>query len=448
MAAPPQSTSPPPSRRQVRYGPMGQAIREELDLETPLEQQLPPKPGSAGAASASSLNMRLGSPGASERGSGSRPGSVPAPSLPATGLGLPRLGSAEVASIDRLLARVEKLEAWKRSFLDGPEDGEDSKDPASPIHARSLNASWSDGAGGGTAFGQLLEISNDIQGLRLRLSCLERCVPPDVRRALRHFEPSPGPVLRPRSPSEEMPQELMETMDQARASMGDALNEVANVSKALRMLQRDKDSQQARLEDLAKGQRDLTGLVENTRAALPKLRVALEELGKRLGGEAGDSGSTAQLSTVIQALDKETDEQPFVSPSALRAAVEAARDELRGEVDRLRNALAEAIDGKADASRLESLASRLDTVSSQRYLANQDRRPATHAANSGLSSSTGFGKDPAALSRSNWSPVKVPPQGQQPAPRGAPTAPGRAGRSHMGELGPVQLTRSHGSLPR
>merc|ERR1719414_1059616 len=90
-------------------------------------------------------------------------------------------------AVETLCARVAGGHPPKPEELEGndPEEGK-----ALPRKGRSPDMlHWDDA--NGSPIGQLLGIHDEVRRLRMRLAYLERCVPPDVQRALLFFEPLP-----------------------------------------------------------------------------------------------------------------------------------------------------------------------------------------------------------------------------------------------------------------
>jgi len=200
---------------------------------------------------------------------------------------------------------------------------------------------------------QFMKMQDDLSRLRTRFEYMERCVPPDVHKALHYFEPQMPIPLENEGADVFSHARLQQEMMEAKAASEDALREVANVSQAMRGLQRDVSRSSDKLDDVVKLQNALRVRVEG---ALPKLLQVVDKLMHQ--GSGPEAGQENLFKTLLDGLNEES----FVSQTLLRQALGNVQEEVQTWLLGLRTDILASMKGKADSVQLARLSTRLDAA--------------------------------------------------------------------------------------
>jgi len=268
--------------------------------------------------------------------------------------------SPNALELRSLHQRVDRLEA---AALDSPDVG-------------ALASQSSTAEGSPPALGKLVELQVDLQRLKIRFEYLERCLPPDVHKALRYFEPhGPGePIARDGDEACAL-SKFAEDLISTKALAQDALREVRNISRAICGLQRDNDAHSAKLHDCIRAQTSLAARVDT---ALPNVLHLVEELVQHLCQQQdGGSGSAVVLPQHLRALCIDFASQmpagtsSFVSQEAFRSALDATHRDVQASLETLRQELDASLKDKADNAHLKTLAVQLESASARTHQHHQ-----------------------------------------------------------------------------
>eukprot|EP00445_Apocalathium_hangoei_P025936 CAMPEP_0203930768 /NCGR_PEP_ID=MMETSP0359-20131031/69439_1 /ASSEMBLY_ACC=CAM_ASM_000338 /TAXON_ID=268821 /ORGANISM="Scrippsiella Hangoei, Strain SHTV-5" /LENGTH=1096 /DNA_ID=CAMNT_0050859987 /DNA_START=128 /DNA_END=3418 /DNA_ORIENTATION=+ len=200
---------------------------------------------------------------------------------------------------------------------------------------------------------QFMKMQDDLSRLRTRFDYMERCVPPDVHKALHYFEPQMPIPLENEGADAFSHARLQQEMMEAKAASEDALREVANVSQAMRGLQRDVSRSSDKLDDVVKLHNALRVRVEG---ALPKLLQVVDKLMQQ--GSGPEAGQENFFKTLLDGLNEES----FVSQTLLRQALGNVQEEVQTWLQGLRTDILASMKGKADSVQLARLSTRLDAA--------------------------------------------------------------------------------------
>jgi len=234
-------------------------------------------------------------------------------------------------------------------------------------------------------FMSMMEVQDTLRRLSTRFEYLERVLPPDVQKAMNFFEPlnasaDMGADLGPTSPSiatqmmssagimrriNELQAGQSNVSDEAKVMSEDARREVVNLSRALKGTQRDSEVNASKIDDL---QRALAKVKTRFEAALPQVLQVVEELHRPAAGAAPAAGSEGAVAADVnpnveglRALLRESSNEgktevdaphPFVSQNGLRRALDAMQGDVQAWLNKLREDLIAALQGKADSDTL------------------------------------------------------------------------------------------------
>lgn len=228
-------------------------------------------------------------------------------------------------------------------------------------------------------FLSLMEVHDDLRRLKTRFEYLERCAPPEVQKALSFFEPvreetsqahdadHQGGQASQLVGSAALMRRLQELqtaqdsdLDEAKNNSEEARREVANLSRALRGVQRDGEVHGSKLLDI---QKSLSEQQKRLEVALPAFMQSLERL---LGSDlqaGGESDVAAGLRALLLPGDGvDGSKAPFVSENGLRQALEALQGEVQAWLSKLREDISSVLRNKADTDLVRSIMEQLEQV--------------------------------------------------------------------------------------
>jgi hypothetical protein len=229
-------------------------------------------------------------------------------------------------------------------------------------------------------FLSLMEVHDDLRRLKTRLEYLERMAPPEVQKQLAFFDPlhedgthAPDPEHHQGGQAAQLVgssvmmrklQELQASqdseLDDLKYNSDEARREVANLSRALRGVQRDGEVHGSKLLDI---QKSLAEQQKRLEVALPELLQSLEGLlgSKRKSG--GEPDVAAGLRALLQP-EGDSNKAPFVSQNGLSQALETLQGQVQTWLSKLQEDIMNLLRNKADADLVKAIMDRLEEVQS------------------------------------------------------------------------------------
>jgi len=225
----------------------------------------------------------------------------------------------------------------------------------------------------------LMQVHDDLRRLKTRFEYLERMAPPEVQKALSFFEPlrEEGAQTHDAHHQGSQASQLVgnaalmrrlhdlqasqdSELDEAKQNSEEAKREVANLSRALRGVQRDGEVHGSKLLDI---QKSLAEQQKRLEVALPQLLQSLEEL-LGAGRQAGSEPDVAEGLRELLLPGGDSSKAPFVSQSSLRQALDALQGEVQAWLSKLREDIQNVLRNKADTDLVRSIMGRLEQVQS------------------------------------------------------------------------------------
>merc|ERR1712190_507764 len=147
----------------------------------------------------------------------------------------------------------------------------------------------------------------------------------------------------------------------SKAVAEDGRREIANLSMAIRAVQRDEETTNARLDDVRK---KVTTLRDRLEVALPHVLKALEDVLQRVGVDANEVGEAAPVVSALRSLLADGDwaakvPHPFVSQGSLQNTLETLQQDVQAWLEALRRDIVSALSGKADYGALRHLSEQM-----------------------------------------------------------------------------------------
>ena len=181
-----------------------------------------------------------------------------------------------------------------------------------------------------------------MRRLKVRAEFLERCVPPDVLKAMRYFEP-----VTTSSPIRQMRKAIApdQDTDSVKAIADSAMETASGLSAVVKTLQRGAEMQESKLVDVVKVQKRVEAL-------LPQLLQATEAMAQQLALKDADGGTWDGLADRLRSMLgnlADAGPRPSVSPSMLEEALRGAHEDVRALLQQLREDILATLRSKADA---------------------------------------------------------------------------------------------------